>query len=73
MTTKEREILIGEIAAASILGLSPYTLRSWRQRNSGKLDFYKLGKSIRYREDDVMELLKRSKVSQLEKTKTEGL
>lgn len=59
----DSENLIDEYEAASRLGLSPYTLRSWRQRKTGKLPFYKLSKSIRYKEDDVMDLLKSSRVS----------
>lgn len=63
VSLNEPENLIDELEAASRLGLSPYTLRSWRQRKTGKLPFYKLSKSIRYRESDVIDLLENSRVS----------
>ena len=61
---KTPESIITEVDAASILGLSPYTLRSWRQQARSPLAFYKIGGAIRYKENEVLALLSNSRVPQ---------
>ena len=61
---KTPESIINEVDAAKILGLSPYTLRSWRQQARSPLAFYKIGGAIRYKENEVMALLSNSRVPQ---------
>ena len=61
---KTPESIITEVDAASILGLSPYTLRSWRQQARSPLAFYKIGGATRYKENEVLALLSNSRVPQ---------
>jgi transposase-like protein len=61
---KTPESIINEVDAAKILGLSPYTLRSWRQQARNPLAFYKIGGAIRYKENEVLALLSNSRVPQ---------
>lgn len=46
--------LIGEAELARMLDVSEYTLQSWRREGYGP-DFAKLGKTIWYRREDVLE------------------
>jgi hypothetical protein len=44
--------------AAFYIGLSPATLEAWRCRGGGPI-FIKLGKAVRYRQNDLDEFLNR--------------
>lgn len=52
--------LLNERQVAIILGLSRKTLSQWRWRKKG-LQFIKIGRSIRYREEDIEEFLRTHK------------
>ena len=54
-------IVLTTAGAAKKLLMSPDALRSWRRRGRGPR-FIRLGRSIRYAEEDLSEFVKRSKV-----------
>lgn len=53
----KRERLLTEDEVAEWLGISPLTLRKWRCLRTHELPFVKIGKTIRYRESDVLRFL----------------
>lgn len=56
----DKEELITSKDAIKILGITLPTLYSWRK--AGKVKFYRIGSHIRYKEKEVMEVLKAGKV-----------
>ncbi len=54
---RKREPLLTEAEAAEWFGLSPLTLRKWRCLRTHPLPFLKIGKTIRYRESDMLQFL----------------
>ncbi len=52
--------LLNERQVAIILGLSRRTLSQWRWRKKG-LRFMKIGRSVRYSEEDIEEFLRTHK------------
>jgi len=55
------EHLLNEHEAAQFLGLSVFTLRAWRSKRRGPA-FVKLGRSVRYRSDDLEAFLNEAAV-----------
>jgi predicted DNA-binding transcriptional regulator AlpA len=51
--------MLNEKEAAQRLGLSVATLRTWRCREKGPR-FFRLGKAIRYSEDEIAQFLSES-------------
>jgi len=45
--------LLDEKAAANLLSVSPGTLSVWRSTGRWNLPFYKVGRSVRYRRQDI--------------------
>ncbi len=43
--------------AAKFLGLKPSTLEVWRSRGGAELPFVKLGRTVRYREIDLLNFI----------------
>lgn len=54
--TMEQEQLLTQVEVEKITRLSASTLARWRKKNI-VLDWIRIGKSIRYRESDVCQLL----------------
>ncbi len=54
--------LITVKAAAEILAISPKTLYSWFYSRSGRLEFVKVGRSLRVVEDSVYALIERCRL-----------
>jgi excisionase family DNA binding protein len=60
MDTKRKEQgLLTREEAAKLLGLSPYTLSDWA-RTGRNLCVVKLGRSVRYRREDIDDLIRRN-------------
>ena len=53
--------LLDEHAAAKVLGLSVITLRNYRHLRRGP-DYVKLGRSVRYRLEDLEEYIERHRI-----------
>lgn len=51
--------LLTQTELAAVLDVSPDTLREWRRLKQGP-DYVKVGKSVMYREKDVMRWLERN-------------
>ena len=52
--------LINEKVAAEQLGISVYTLRTYRCTNRVSIPFIKIGKSVRYRVEDLEKFIESS-------------
>lgn len=51
--SRNRQVtMVDEYEVSEILGISCHTLRRWRYNNLG-LPFYKIGKCVRYKMEDV--------------------
>jgi len=57
----QETLVVRELQAARILGLSPASLRRWRREHRGP-DFVRLGRAIGYRLVDLQEFLARNTV-----------
>ena len=58
------EKLLDEDKAAEILGLAVQTLRNWRSQRRGPV-YVKLGRSVRYRPEDLEEYIRVHSVTEL--------
>ncbi|HSW45068.1 MAG TPA: helix-turn-helix domain-containing protein [Phycisphaerae bacterium] len=54
--------LLTETETANALGMKTQTLRLWRSKNRVKLPYLKVGRSIKYRLDDIERFLETSRV-----------
>ena len=52
--------LIDDKEAAKIIGVSHYTMKSYRQRKIGP-HYYKMGRAVRYDKKDLNDYLKKQK------------
>ena len=67
--------LLDDVQAADVLGLAPATLRKWRCQGGGPA-FFRLGRLIRYRRDEIEAWLESRRVentSQYEKQINKGV
>jgi predicted DNA-binding transcriptional regulator AlpA len=52
---------LGDNEVASVLKVSPQTLRNWRSQQKGP-PYLKLGRAVRYQPEDLVEWMKNRKV-----------
>jgi hypothetical protein len=62
--THDLDVLLPEVHAADLLGLSTRTLQAWRSRNLGP-PFVRAGRAIRYRRRDLLGWVDANTVSTL--------
>ncbi len=55
--------LLDQKQAAEILGISPGTLSVWRSTKRRALKYVKLGRTVRYREKDLLDFIARGSVT----------
>jgi hypothetical protein len=60
-------MMLRDTEAANFLGLKPITLRLWRMQQRGPV-FSKLGRSVRYSENDLQAFVETNKVLPAEPT-----
>ncbi|EIC19839.1 helix-turn-helix domain-containing protein [Thiorhodovibrio frisius] len=53
MNNSEENFLLDTKQAAAYLNISPSTLETWRVRKTCIIPYLKLGKSVRYRKQDL--------------------
>ena len=49
--------LLTALEAAEMLGVAPQTLASWRSTGRLRLPFVKIGRLVRYREEDICQFI----------------
>lgn len=57
----QTENLLKEADVCQILGLKDQTLRAWRSKRAPNLPYVKLGRSVRYRKEDVLLFIEQSR------------
>ena len=62
--------LLNESQAASLLGIKPETLQRWRSDRRYDLPYVKVGRTVRYRPEDVDHWLTRNTVGATVETQT---
>lgn len=57
----QTENLLKEADVCQMLGLKDQTLRAWRSKRAPNLPYVKLGRSVRYRKEDVLLFIEQSR------------
>ena len=63
----DREVYLNRSEAAAFLKVKPGTLSAWACCGRHNLPLFKLGRTVRYRLSDLKNLLKRTKIKNMEK------
>ena len=57
----DRDVLLSEVYAAELLGISTRTLQAWRTKGIGP-NYVRVGRAVRYRRGDLLEYIASSTV-----------